>query len=196
MVISALKRTPAYELLGYTDPVDRGDLLGVGYMGDDDELARLRARLPVVSAALGLGSIASDVRRESALARLESLGFDLPTIVAPGAIVNEDVALGRGTLILDGVVVNTGCRIGAGVILNTNSTIEHDTEVGDFVHVGPGAVLGGGVRVGKYSLVGSGASVKQLISICQGCTIGIGAAVVSDCECPGVYVGVPARIRR
>jgi sugar O-acyltransferase (sialic acid O-acetyltransferase NeuD family) len=195
VVISTLKKQGMYRILGYTDLADRGVLLGVGYLGDDGALEDLARRSSSCCAAIGVGSVAADRKREDLFCLIERLGLSLPVVLSPNAIVNEGVTLGRGTVILDGAVINPGCQVGCGVIINTNSTVEHDCAIEDFVHVAPGAVLSGGVRVGRRTLIGAGATVRQSVQICGDCTIGAGAAVVSDCVRPGVYAGVPARMR-
>jgi sugar O-acyltransferase (sialic acid O-acetyltransferase NeuD family) len=195
VVISALKKEARYLILGYTDLRDRGVLLGVGYLGDDAALEDLARRNSPCCAAIGVGSIAAERKREELFALIERLGLSLPVVLSPNAIVNEGVTLGRGTVVLDGAVINPGCQVGLGVIINTNSTVDHDCAIEDFVHVAPGAVLSGGIKVGRRTLIGAGATVRQSVKICGDCTIGAGAVVVSDCVRPGVYAGVPARMR-
>ena len=47
--------------------------------------------------------------------RLVGMGFRLPAVISPHAVVNEDVKIGDGTVILDGAVINPGARIGKSV---------------------------------------------------------------------------------
>lgn len=178
---------------GYTDPIDRGPLYGVPYLGTDDGLAGLRARDPRCGAVLGLGKLDASDRRLRIADRLADLGFALPAVVARHAVVAPDVDLGAGTVVLDGAVVNCGARIGRACILNTNCTVEHDCRLGDDVHVAPAAALSGGVEVGDHVLIGTGASVVQGVRIGARIAVGAGAAVVRDLVEAGVYAGCPAR---
>ena len=195
-VMGVVKKTGRYRILGYVDLKDQGTILGVRYMGDDRQLPILLKRNPRCSAVLGVGYIAISPKRRELSKKLRELGFKLPVIVSPTAVVNEDVKLGEGTVVHDGVVVNSGTRMGEGVIVNNNSSIDNDCQIGDFVHIAPGVTLSGGVAVGDFSILGVGSTVVQYRTIGQNCIIGAGAAVVADCLKPGVYVGVPAKNRK
>lgn len=117
----------------------------------------------------------------------------LTTLIHPGAVIAEDVQVGKGTVIMAGAVINSGTVIGNGCIINTGSTIDHDCDIGDYVHVAVGAHLCGTVEVGNNTWIGAGAIVSNNIVICNSCTLGAGAVVVKNiCE-QGTYVGVPAK---
>lgn len=196
VVISILKKLNSYNIAGYVDPVDRGSVLGVRYLGDDGVLPRLLNEKRVTNAVLGVGHLKDTALRHALSLRLSAMGFAFPAVISPCAIVNESVSIGDGTVVMDGAVVNAGTRIGAHCILNTRSSVDHDCEIGDFVHLCPGATLSGGVRVGNDSFIGTGAAVIQRMTIGTGCFIGAGAVVVTDCQENGRYVGVPARPTR
>jgi sugar O-acyltransferase (sialic acid O-acetyltransferase NeuD family) len=192
VLISTLHKLP-YEILGYTDPVDHGPILDAAYLGADEMLAEFLASRGPCKAAIGVGKIDASPLRARLAARVAGLGFELPVIVSPAALVNEGVLLGAGTTVFDRAVVNSGTVTGEICILNTNCTVEHDCTLGDNVHVAPGAVLSGEVRVGSNTMIGAGAVVVQGVGIGADCLIGAGAVVVSDLEEPGTYVGTPAR---
>ena len=122
-----------------------------------------------------------------------ALGFSFPPIVAPAALVNQEVTLGAGTVVLDGAVVNCSASCGDGCIINSNATVEHDCVLGMNVHVAPGAVLNGGVLVGDHCMIGAGAVVVQYRSIAAGTLIAAGATVIRDIDELGIYAGCPAR---
>ena len=194
-VITIVKKIKKYRILGYVDIRNNGSILGVKYLGGDQELLELLKRNPGCSAVLGIGYVTISAKRRELKAKLKKSGFKLPAIVSPTAVINEEVVIGEGTVIHDNVVVNSGTRIGAGAIINNTSSIDHDCRIGDFVHIAPGAVLSGGVQVGENSIVGIGSCVVQYKTITKDCIIGAGAAVINDCLKPGVYVGVPAKMR-
>jgi sugar O-acyltransferase (sialic acid O-acetyltransferase NeuD family) len=195
VLVSVLQKT-GHDIAGYTDPADRGELLGVPYLGDDDRLAELIEQQPRCRAVLGIGKLDTTGSRLALQTRLAGLGFALPAIVSCHAVVNRDSQLGDGTVVFDGVVVNSGAVIGKACILNTHATIEHDCRLGDDVHVAPGAVLCGGVVVGDHCLIGSAACIIQGVRIGARVLVGAGATVVADLAEPGVYAGNPARRMR
>lgn len=195
VVVSILKKRRDFEIVGYTDNEDFGPVLGVPYLGRDEVLKELKARYARCAAVLGIGYLGNSDLREQLAEKLRAIGFVMPAIISPQAVINEGVVIGDGTVVMDGVIINVGTRIGRYAILNTRASIDHDCEIDDFVHIAPGATLGGGVRVGARTLVGIHAAVLQYKTIGERCIIGAGAVVVHDCLQPGTYMGVPARLK-
>ncbi|MBW3003740.1 acetyltransferase [Candidatus Woesearchaeota archaeon] len=192
VVISILQKNNNYEIVGYTDMEDRGNMLGVRYIGDDNILEKLKQE-GCSSAAVGIGSIGDISIREKVWNKLKDLGFNLPAIISKDAVVNNDVSIGQGTVVMDGAVIQPGTVIGECCIINTRSSIDHDCEIKDFVHVAPGVTLSGGVKIGKHSHLGMGANVIQYLNIGDKCIIAAGATVIKDCEDNKRYRGVPAK---
>ncbi len=192
-VIAILRKIEFYEILGYIDVQDKGVILGVSYLGSDDQLEEIKKNLCCSLAVIGVGFVNISDYRKEIKERLISLGFDLPSIVSPTAIINEEVKIASGTVVMDGVIVNVYTTIGECSILNSGCIVDHDCVIGDYVHIAPGAQLSGGVCVGDFSLIAIGASVIQEVKIVNHCLIGAGAVVTECCEESGVYVGIPAR---
>lgn len=192
VLISALQKR-GYDILGYTDNLDRGPVLGTPYLGNDGILRNVIAQNARCNAAIGVGKVDGLATREVLQEEIARLGFAFPPIYAPSAIIGESVTVGDGTVVLDGVVVNCGTVIGSICILNTSCTIEHDCNIGQNVHVAPGAIVCGGTSIGSDCMIGAGATVIQSIRICDGCLIGAGTIVTADITSRGTYVGNPVR---
>ena len=192
VVLSILSKLRTYRIVGYTDLRDCGTLLGVPYLGSDTALESLAATSGTLNAVLAVGQIGLGHARSELWGRLRSLSMQFPLITSPGAIVNEGVSSGEGSVVMDGAVVNVGAKLGQGAIVNTNSTVEHDVALGDWVHVAPGATICGGVTVGHFSTIGAGATVIEGIEIAADCIVGAGATVVRDIKEAGTYAGCPA----
>lgn len=192
VVISVLKKL-GYEVIGYTDNSDKGTILEIPWLGTDTILKELREKNEVSRAAIGVGHVQDNTIRKELLDELSRLNYDLPAIISPDAIVNDEVAIENGTFLADGVVVNPGVTIGALSIINTNASIDHDCIIGDFVHIAPGVTLSGGITIGNDAFIGTGASLIQNINVQSNCIIGAGSVVIEDCVEPGTYVGNPAR---
>lgn len=131
--------------------------------------------------------------RKRIMEQLEQLGASFATVIAPDAVISEDVTIGSGTVICPGVVVNTGATLGKGVVLNTCCSVDHDCRIGDYCHVAVGAHICGTVSVDPLCWVGAGATVINNVSLCPQCFIGAGAVVVKDLQTAGTYLGVPAK---
>jgi sugar O-acyltransferase (sialic acid O-acetyltransferase NeuD family) len=192
VLISLLKKA-GYQVVGYTDKIDRGLILDVGYLGDDAVLRDFITGRGQPNAVIGIGKVDASPVRLDRQRGLQAWGFGFPVIRSPEAVVNEDVVVGPGTVLMDRVVVNSGTEIGEASILNTGSTVEHDCRVGDNVHIASGATLAGGVTIGDHCMIGMGCNVIQLVTIVTGCIVGAGATVVRDLSEPGTYVGSPAK---
>jgi len=54
------------------------------------------------------------------------IGFTIPVIISPDAIVDQSVTIGEGTVVIPGVVINVDVFIGKNCIINTKSSIDHD----------------------------------------------------------------------
>jgi UDP-perosamine 4-acetyltransferase len=193
VVISILRKLKMYSIQGYADLRNCGELLGVPYLGTDDELFDLTRKSKVRNAVLAVGQTGFGKPRHDIWRRLSSLQLVFPKIISPDAIVNDDVTIGNGAVVMDGAIINTGAKLGMGVIANTHSTIEHDVTLADWVHIAPGATLSGGVNVGRFSMIGAGATVIEGRNISADTIVGAGATVVHDIVEPGVYAGCPAR---
>jgi sugar O-acyltransferase (sialic acid O-acetyltransferase NeuD family) len=192
VVIGVLKKS-AHDVVGYTDRRDRGAILSVPYLGDDDILAEFIRIQGRCWAIVGVGKTDVSARRITLQTELGALGFEFPVIISPRAVVNEEIGLGPGTAVLDGVVVNSGTEVGRACILNTHSTVEHDCRIGDNVHIAPGVTLSGGVTIGDNCMIGTGSNIIQKVSICADCLVGAGSTVVKDMTIPGTYAGNPAK---
>jgi sugar O-acyltransferase (sialic acid O-acetyltransferase NeuD family) len=191
VLISLLKKLE-WSVLGYTDQRDRGDILGGRYLGDDSDLGAILELHAGCAALVGVGKVDASDMRARLQRRAGALGFEVPAVASPRAVVNEGVELGAGTVVFDGAVVNSGATVGDLCILNTNCTVEHDCRLGENVHVAPGATLSGTTTIGDGCMIGAGATVIHGITICAGAVIGAGAVVVADITKPGVYAGNPA----
>lgn len=192
VLISVIKKSYLFEVIGYVDHSDRGILLGVDYLGSDDRLNDLFSQ-GIKNAAIGIGQVNVTHRRHELVDRVREVGFNFPVIVSKDAIVNEDVLIGEGSQLFDGTIINSGTRIGNFSIINTKATVEHDCTIGDYCHVATSAVLSGGVEVGDFSMIGSNAVVVQYKKITSNCMIGSGAVISKDILEGGIYVGNPAR---
>ncbi len=195
VIISILNKIKDFIILGYTDIIDKGDILNVKYIGNDVELIKLKSTYSNCSAVIGIGiATLSDIDKRMAISeQLDALGFKQPAIISPSAIVNEDVKIGDGSVIFDGAIINTGSNIGNCVMINSNCSVDHDCMIGDHVFISPGATVCGGVVIGRKSFIGPGATITKYLNIAEGCIIGAGAVIVENCLKTGKYYGVPAR---
>ena len=193
VVISILKKINTYEIAGYTDVKNRGEILGVKYIGNDSVLKNLYKN-GIKNAVLGLGFIKSNKKRKNVLEEISNIDFHYPAIISNNAVINEDVTIGMGTVIMDGVIINSGTKIGNFCIINTKSSIDHDCIIKNHTHIAPGVTLTGGVEIGNNVLIGTGANIIQYKKVVDNTIIGAGSTVVEDINEPGLYGGTPTKL--
>jgi len=193
VVISILKKINTYEIVGYTDVKNRGEILGVQYIGNDSILKNLYKN-GIKNAVLGLGFIKSNKTRKNVLEEINNIDFHYPAIISNNAVINENVTTGMGTVIMDGVVINSGTKIGNFCIINTKSSIDHDCIIKNHTHIAPGVTLSGGVEIGDNVLIGTGANIIQYKKVVDNAIIGAGSTVVEDINESGLYGGIPTKL--
>lgn len=141
-------------------------------------------------------AIGNNIIREKILTHLEELNASIATLIHPNAVISSDVRINYGTVIMGGVVINPSTSIGKGCIINTSSSIDHDNRIEDYVHISPGAHLAGNVKIGKRCWLGIGSIVSNNINICSDCMFGAGAVVTKNIVEQGMYIGIPAKIKK
>src|SRR3989338_7084347 len=166
VIMDAIESVGEFKIYGITDSsLPKGTVvLNRKVLGKDDILPAL-FRKGISYAFIGVGSTGNCNIRKKIYENLKRIGFKLPVIIHPKAVVSKYVELGEGTFVAVGAVINAGTRVGKNVIINTSSSIDHDCEIGDFVHVAPGVTLSGLVKVGDNVHIGTGASVVHYVTI-------------------------------
>ncbi|MEP6827685.1 MAG: NeuD/PglB/VioB family sugar acetyltransferase [Aestuariivirga sp.] len=180
-LIDALQGS-GYKIVGCTDealPIGQNVCAGVSIIGKVDCLERLRSE-GVAYAFIGIGGAISSETRRKVYEHAISLGFQIPTIIHPRAVVSMDCHIGDGCHILAGAIIGPRCSVGRNVIINQGSIVCHDSVVSDHAHLAPGATLAGGVRVGNMSVVGMAVTVLLKTTIGSNVLIHNGAHIKTD----------------
>ena len=190
VVIEAVQATGRFDIVGATDPgAVAGRILDMPILGDDSVLPSLRSQ-GVSDAVIALGE--NDERLRVAERALE-LGFLLPAIIHPEALVAPSARIAHGAVIMARAVVGTDSDVGRLAIVNTGAILDHDNVIGEAAHVAPGCALAGWVHIGALSLIGVGSAVRPKITIGRNVIVGAGSSVVVDLDDGAVVGGVPAR---
>jgi sugar O-acyltransferase (sialic acid O-acetyltransferase NeuD family) len=192
-VIGIIKKIRKYKIIGYCDIKNQGEILGIKYLGNDNQAVDIKKQSPGCDAAVGIGYVEISDARKKIIEKFQGWGFHFPAIISPTAIINEDVSIQDGVVIHDNVVINVCSKIGGFSIINNNVCIDHDCTIEEFCHICPGAVLSGGVYIGCHSIIGANSTIIHSQRIGPSCLIGAGAVVVNDCIKKGIYRGIPAK---
>ena len=127
---------------------------------------------------------------------------DIPARIEPGAIIRDNVSIGKNAVIMMGAVINIGAVIGEGTMIDMNAVLGGRATVGKNCHVGAGAVLAGVIEpasakpvvVDDNVLIGANAVVIEGVHIGEGAVVAAGAVVIEDVEPGKVVAGCPARV--
>lgn len=176
-VADSIESCGQYQIVGYTDI--NQDASYLTYLGTDEELHSLY-KSGVQNAAICVGYLGKSTIRDRLYSLAKDIGFILPPIIDPSAIVSQRCEIGEGTFIGKDVCINSDTRIGKMCIINSHATVEHDTLIGDYSHVAVGAVLCGGVKIDTHVLIGANATVIQGITISANSIVGAGSTVLHD----------------
>lgn len=194
-VIRLIEKTGKFDIIGYTDNTNKGDLFNVSYLGDDSVLKEVINKNKNCSAAFGIaGNMDLLEKKEKIIKKLKVFGFNFPNLIAPSSIIDETVNKGEGCIVFDNAYIDFEVELGSYSVINLCATISHNTRIGDFVIISPETIIGGGSAIGSNTFIGINSTIRPYTQITHKCVIGAGAVVTKNCETPGVYVGNPARL--
>jgi len=200
-IATAPKKTPVKLYVREKTPIDYGaaKVFGAGdkvVFGDWAELA------PILEA--NRDSIEDIViendRRNSAVPLLDMK--QIPARIEPGALIRENVTIGKNAVIMMGAVINIGAIIGEGTMIDMGAVLGGRATVGKNCHVGAGAVLAGVIEPASATpvviednvLIGANAVVIEGVRVGQGAVVAAGAIVIEDVPANAVVAGCPARV--
>lgn len=181
-VIDCIERGGRYHIIGYTDIRPQNSYREFEYLGTDSVLKELHEKIGVKKAFVTVGYMGKDTMRQAICRHLIDIGYELPAIIDPSAVIAQDVVVGKGTFIGKGAIVNSNVHIGSMAIINTAAVIEHDCYIGDYSHISVGAALCGNVKIGRESFIGAKSVVIQEINIGSHVVIGAGSIVLTDIQ--------------
>ncbi|MEG1107057.1 MAG: acetyltransferase [Eubacterium sp.] len=198
-IIDSIQSAKKYEIIGIIDKTIEDEKKEIGIIpiiGSDEMLFDLYHQQGIVNAFVSVGSIGNTTIRERLQAQLKRIGFKMPNIIDPTAVISQKMSLTEGIFVGKGVIVNTDCVVEPMAILNTGSVIEHDCHIGRFSHISPGATLCGNVSIGDFTHVGANATIIQGVKVGQRSLIGAGSVVIHDVDDGQKIAGNPGIIMK
>ena len=127
---------------------------------------------------------------------------NIPARIEPGAILREQVEIGKNAVIMMGAILNIGAVVGEGTMIDMGAVLGGRATVGKNCHVGAGAVLAGVIEPASATpvivedgvLVGANAVVIEGVHVGKNAVVAAGAVVIEDVPDNAVVAGSPARI--
>ncbi|MBQ8109322.1 MAG: 2,3,4,5-tetrahydropyridine-2,6-dicarboxylate N-acetyltransferase [Clostridia bacterium] len=200
-IATAPKKTPVKLYVKEKAPIDYGEAKVFG-AGDKVVFGDWAMLAPIIEA--NRDSIADIViendRRNSAVPLMDMK--NVPARIEPGALIRENVTIGKNAVIMMGAVINIGAVIGEGTMIDMGAVLGGRATVGKNCHVGAGAVLAGVIEpasavpvvVEDDVLIGANAVVIEGVRVGRGAVVAAGAVVIEDVPEDMVVAGCPARI--
>ncbi len=179
--IDILRQTKAYENLRLVSSIlQKGSqTLGVPVIGNDNDLEQLY-KDGILFAAIGFGALEKIILRQKMYDKLKRIGFVMPNLIHPSAMIEPSATLGDGNQIMAGAIVGSDVKIGNNCIINSGSIVSHDSALKDNVHITPGAILAGTVKVGSNTIVGMSATIYYRVNIGSNVIINNGINIFKD----------------
>lgn len=127
---------------------------------------------------------------------------NIPARIEPGAIIREQVGIGKNAVIMMGAILNIGAVVGEGTMIDMGAVLGGRATVGKNCHIGAGTVLAGVVEPASATpvivednvLIGANAVVIEGCRIGHDAVVAAGAVVIGDVEPGTVVAGCPARV--
>lgn len=190
-VVDTIEACQQYEIAGFIDVKKESLYSYRNYkvIGDDNSLEEIY-KTGIRNAIICIGYVGKECRREFIYKKLKEIGFYLPIIVDPTAIVASDVKLQEGIYVGKRAVINSNAVIEKMSIINTGAVIEHDCKIKEFSHIAVCATLCGQVEVGKKCFIGANATIIQSLKIGDQVIVGAGSTVLSNVDKNRTVVGI------
>ena len=200
-IANAQKKTPVKLYVKERAPIDYGDARVFG-AGDKVVFGEWNALKPILEANRDKieDFVIENDCRNSAIAMLDKK--DIPARIEPGAVIREQVTIGKNAVIMMGAIINIGAVIGEGTMIDMGAVLGGRATVGNHCHVGAGAVLAGVIEPASATpviveddvLIGANAVVIEGVHIGRGAVVAAGAIVTQDVPQNAVVAGCPARV--
>lgn len=197
----AEKKTPVKLYVKEKEPVDYGEAKVFG-AGDKIVFGDWNALKPVLEANKDKieDYVIENDSRNSAVPLLDKKNIEAR--IEPGAIIRDQVSIGKNAVIMMGAVINIGAVIGDGTMIDMGAILGGRATVGNHCHIGAGTVLAGVVEPASATpviieddvLIGANAVVIEGVHVGKGAVVAAGAVVIEDVPENAVVAGCPARV--
>jgi len=185
-----------YNILGYTDVEDNGNIFSIPYLGDDKQFWSKNKSLPTKNIVICLaGNLSLREVKQRIIENYKKLGCSFPSLISPNSFVHDSAKIGQGVILFDLAYIDFSSVINDYSVVNIKATVCHNAKIGKNVLISPHAVITGGVFIGDNTIIGTNSTVNPYIKVAENIIIGSNALVTKNLTKQGVYTGTPAIIK-
>ena len=141
-------------------------------------------------------AVADSKEREKIVKNLPNNTIYFSFIHPTALTMAQDIEIGEGSFIGAYSILTTNIKIGKHAILNRGNQIGHDTVIGNYFSAMPGAIVSGNVIISSNVYMGNNSSIREKIHVSSNVIIGSNATVIKNIVTSGIYVGVPAKLKK
>ena len=198
------KKTPVTVYLKWKKGASRVEFSGCRCFGAGDEIVfgDWKDVEPVLEAAKEdiADLVVQNDCRNSAIPLLDLK--DVPARIEPGAVIREQVQIGRNAVIMMGALINIGASVGDNTMIDMGAILGGRATVGKNCHIGAGSVLAGVIEpasavpvvIEDHVMIGANAVVIEGVRVARDSVVAAGSVVIEDVPRGAVVAGVPARV--
>lgn len=132
------------------------------------------------TAFVAMGPQFLNFRRFELMGIVKSLGFKMPPLVCPGAVVTATAKLGENSFIGAGALVGVGAEIGFNCVVGAGAHIGAGTKIGHSAWLAPGVLVGSACTVGAHATLDMGVLVPDGLHVGKQCVLQKPGRLVAD----------------
>ncbi|MGI4938145.1 MAG: DapH/DapD/GlmU-related protein [Janthinobacterium lividum] len=95
-------------------------------------------------------------RRVELFAELKAMGFSMPALISPGAVVSASAVIGENVWIGAGAIIGAGCQVGFNAVIGAGANLGSDSRIGNSAWIEAGVLVGGNAKIGLNATIGHG----------------------------------------
>jgi sugar O-acyltransferase (sialic acid O-acetyltransferase NeuD family) len=185
-----------YSIAGFVDDFEELDSFKVGIpiLGSIKDVIELLKQDKFDCIMIGIGYKHMTVRKAIFEMFIGRVPFG--KIIHTSAYVDSSSIIGNGSFILPNCTLDKHVIIGENVLLNTATVIAHDSKVDSHCFLAPGVNVAGKVHINECCVIGIGTTIIDNILIKPSIKTGAGAVVIENLTQSGLYLGVPAILKK
>ena len=86
-------------------------------------------------------AVGDEVIRKAWSSRLTEMGYVIPTLVHPAALISQNAYIGTGSVVCARATVSSGATVGKGCIISAGVKVGRDVNITDWTYIAEGGIV-------------------------------------------------------